>query len=98
MGRAPTLTKLGKRKTKTLRTRGGSKKTFLLMGEFVSVFDKKTKKFKKVKIKSIKENPANRHFVVKNILTKGAIIETEAGKAKITSRPGQEGTISAVLV
>ena len=36
--------------------------------------------------------------VRRNILTKGAIIETDAGKAKITNRPGQEGTVNAVLV
>jgi len=41
---------------------------------------------------------ANRHFVRRNIITKGAIVRTEAGDAKITSRPGQEGAINAVLI
>ena len=44
------------------------------------------------------ENPANRHFVRRNIMTKGTVIETEKGKARITSRPGQDGTINAVLI
>jgi len=44
------------------------------------------------------ENPANRHFVRRNILTKGTIIETVKGKAKITGRPGQEGMVNAVLI
>jgi len=98
LGRAPTFTRLGKRKTKVLRVRGGKLKTVLLSDEFVNLFDKGDKGYKKVKIKTVLENPANRHFIIKNIMTKGTIIETEVGKARITSRPGQEGTINAVLV
>ncbi|MEK6949175.1 MAG: 30S ribosomal protein S8e, partial [Nanoarchaeota archaeon] len=49
-------------------------------------------------IKTISGNPANRHFVRRNIMTKGAIIETEKGKARITSRPGQDGAVNAVLI
>ena len=52
----------------------------------------------KVKIKTIIENQANRNFVRRNIMNKGAIIDTEIGKAKITSRPGQDGTVNAILV
>ncbi len=44
------------------------------------------------------ENPANPNYVQRNIITKGAIIKTSAGNAKVTSRPGQDGTINAVLV
>ena len=44
------------------------------------------------------ENKANKDFVRMNILTKGAIIETDLGKAKITSRPGQSGSINAILI
>lgn len=31
-------------------------------------------------------------------MNKGAIIETKIGKARITSRPGQSGTINAILI
>jgi small subunit ribosomal protein S8e len=31
-------------------------------------------------------------------VTKGAIIQTEIGKARVTSRPGQSGAINAVLI
>ena len=55
-------------------------------------------KAKKVKILSVKENPANRHFVRRNIITKGAIINTDAGLAKVTSRPTRDGVVSAILV
>ncbi len=53
---------------------------------------------KKVKILNVKANPANRHYARENMLTQGALIETEAGMARITSRPGQSGTVNAVLV
>jgi len=53
---------------------------------------------KKVKILSVKENPANRHFVRMNVITKGAIVETEAGLAKVTSRPTRDGVVNAVLI
>lgn len=93
-----TLTKLGEKKVKEERTRGGDSKQRLLMANMVNVYDPKTKKYYNLKIKTIVENTANRHFVRRNILTKGAVIDTDKGKAKVTSRPGQEGMINAVLV
>ncbi|RLF79472.1 30S ribosomal protein S8e, partial [Thermococci archaeon] len=42
--------------------------------------------------------PANRQYVRRNIITKGAIIQTEIGKAIVTSRPGQDGVVNAVLI
>ena len=50
------------------------------------------------KIKSIVENSANRHFVRRGSLTKGAVVETEQGQARVVSRPGQSGTINAILI
>ena len=44
------------------------------------------------------DNPANVNYVRRNIVTKGAVIETSAGRARVTSRPGQDGQINAVLV
>jgi small subunit ribosomal protein S8e len=44
------------------------------------------------------ENNADVDLARRNILTKGAIIVTEQGKAKITSRPGQAGTVNGVLL
>ena len=98
VGRLPTLTRLGKGKRKTLRTTGGGKKTILLNTQTANLYDPKTKKYTKAKIESIEENPANRHFARRSIMTKGTIIKTDKGQAKITSRPGQEGTINAILV
>jgi len=97
-GRLPTFTRLGERKTKSLRKKGGKRKTVMLATDVVNLLDPKTKKHSKAKIKTVVENPANRHYVRRNIITKGTIVDTDKGKARITSRPGQEGTINAVLV
>jgi len=53
---------------------------------------------KRAKILSVIENKANPNLVRQNIITKGCIIETEIGKARVTSRPGQHGIINAVLI
>lgn len=98
IGRAPMHTLLGDRSLKVVRTKGGDSKQKLLRSDVANVFDPKSKKYAKVKIKTILENTANRHYVRRNIMTKGTVIDTELGKARITSRPGQEGTINAVLV
>jgi small subunit ribosomal protein S8e len=97
LGRTPVLTKLGKKVIKQVRTPGNNKKVKLLNEEFISLVGK-DKKATKVKITSVIENPANRHYVRRNILTKGTIVETEKGKARITSRPGQTGSLAGVLV
>ena len=98
LGRQPAFTKLEKRRAKYVRTKGAHKKVRLLSTDTANLFDPKAKKYEQVKIKEVVENPANRHFVRRNIMTKGTIIETEKGKARITSRPGQDGTINAVLI
>ncbi len=53
---------------------------------------------KKAKIETVEENSANPNYVRRNLLTKGAIIKTEIGRARIVSRPGQDGVINAVLL
>ncbi len=98
LGNDPTLTKIGKEKKKSVRLIGGNKKERLLATDIVNLLDKKTKKFTKAKILQVLENPANRHYIRRNILTKGTVIKTDKGNARITNRPGQEGIVNAVLV
>lgn len=98
LGRLPSLTKLGEKKLKRVRTMGGDFKQRLLQADTANVFDSKGKKHFKLKIESIIDNPANKHFVRRNIITKGAIIKTEKGNAKVLSRPGQDGIVNAVLI
>ena len=96
LGSDPTSTKLGKRKIKDERVLAGHIKFRLLNVDVVNVASKG--KTKKVKIKNVIENPANRHFVRRNIITKGTVVDTELGKVKITSRPGQEAGLNGVLL
>lgn len=98
LGRAPALTKIAEKKLKKVRIIGGNTKQLLLSSDVANVHDQITKKTFKSKIKGVLENPANRHYVRRSILTKGTVIETEKGKAKVTSRPGQEGTVNAILI
>jgi small subunit ribosomal protein S8e len=99
IGRHPTLTKLEEtEKKKAVRTKGGSVKTRLLNAAKANLTDSKTKKTIVVEIEGVVENPANRHFVRRNIITKGTIIETAKGNARVTNRPGQEGMINAALL
>ena len=94
----PILTKLGEKSIRKDSVRGNKEKVRLLVGNMVIVYDPKTKKHSTLKIKAVSENTANRNFIRRNILTKGVVIETDAGKAKLTSRPGQDGMLNAVLI
>jgi len=98
LGREPALTNLEKERKKYIRTLGNHQKIRLLSTDTANLYNPKDKKYEQVKIKTIVDNPANRHFVRRNIMTKGTVIETEKGKARITSRPGQDGAVNAVLI
>ncbi len=98
IGRSPADTIVGDTRVKTIRVTGGNTKVRALRCEFANVSDKKTGKIQKVKISSVAENAANPNYVRRNLMTKGAIIATEIGKARIVSRPGQDGVINAVLI
>jgi small subunit ribosomal protein S8e len=91
-------TKIGPEKKKIVEGLSNIIKQRLVRAEKANVFDPSDGKTKIAKILSVKENPANPHFVRMGIITKGAIIETEIGLAKVTSRPGQNGIINAILV
>lgn len=85
-------------KQKKIRTRGNNKKSRVLTSNTAFVIDPKTNKTTKTEIITVMENSANVHYIRRNIMNKGAIINTKIGKAKITSRPGQSGVINAVLL
>jgi small subunit ribosomal protein S8e len=97
MASKPSLTGIGAERLRERRVRGGTVKQGLLLVEVVNLYDPKTKKHIKAKIKTVKESNANRNFVRRNILTKGAVIETDKGLAIVTNRPGQEKIINAIL-
>ncbi len=98
MGREFIEPKLGPAKHVEIRAFGGNVKSSVLSTDVANVVDPKTGSAKKVKILTVVENPADPHFVRRNVLTRGAVIETELGKARVTSRPGQSGAVDAVLL
>jgi small subunit ribosomal protein S8e len=98
LGSLPIHTKIGRERRKLIKTKGGGKKVKAFSVEFVNVLDPKTNITKKVKILSVIENKANPHFVRRGIITKGCVIKTEIGNAKVTSRPSQHGIVNAVLI
>ncbi len=98
IGREKQFTILGGPKKSLIRTRGANQKSRLLATDIANVVDPKNKKTKKVKILTVVENRANPFYVRRNIINKGAIIETEIGKARVTSRPGQHGLVNAILL
>ena len=89
--------KIGEMRKKTVRGLSNNMKQRLLEAQKVNVFDGKSKP-KVVDIQSVEQNPANPHFVRMGIITKGAVVKTELGLAKVTSRPGQDGLVNAVLL
>jgi len=99
MGRFPTFTTLSDREKRVKqRVRGGNIKIRLKEALYANVTDPESGESKKVQILSIESTPSNREFARRGIITKGSIIETEIGLAKVTSRPGQDGVINAVLI
>ncbi len=54
-------------------------------------------KTEKVKIIRVIESN-NADLTRQSIITKGSIVETEKGKVKITSRPGQDGVLNGIFV
>jgi len=91
-------TKIGKKRVKITKTAGGGIKLNLLAADTVNVADPKTGKITKTKVLGVAENPANTNYVRRNVITKGAVVKTELGLARVTSRPGQSGVLNAVLV
>jgi len=98
LGRFPAETALGELKRKTQKGRGGTQKLKVLSTKQVCVTDQKTGKTEKVEITRVAKNPANVDYNRRGVITKGAIVETSLGSARITSRPGQHGILNAVLI
>ncbi len=98
LGREPTNTVIGSTKRKVIRTMGGNSKVVLLRAEYANVTIPNERKTVKAKILHVKENIADPHFAQRGIITKGAIIETDLGICRVTSRPGQHGNVNAILL
>jgi len=82
----------------TRRSRGNNMKTALKSAETVNVWDPSSKKTTKFAIIRVTENPANKDYERRGVISKGALVEIEAGTARVISRPGQDGSINAILM
>lgn len=98
LGRDPAETRVDEKRLKKIRTRGGNEKLRLATGNEINIIDPNTNKAEVVDVLGVIENTANPNYVRRNIITKGAIVETPKGNAKVTSRPGQDGVINGVLL
>jgi len=98
IGGAPADTHIGETRTRIIRTFGGNFLVMALRANYANVTNPKNGETRKVKIETVEKNTANPNYVRRNLLTKGAIIKTELGSARITSRPGQDGIINALLL
>ncbi len=97
-GAFPTETTLGERKLKTARRLGGNLKIRALSEREANICDPAAGKTEKAEILRVVRNPANVDYDRRGVITKGTIIETKLGLARVTSRPGQHGLINAILV
>lgn len=83
--------------TITRRVRGNNKKTALKSIDFVNLSTGESK-VKKSKIIKVLENSTNNDYKRRGIITKGAILETQEGKCRVVSKPGQNGIVNAILL
>ena len=96
-GSFPTETRLDKHKRKVSRKHGGNKKIRLLAAKNANVSNASGKTIK-AEILRVLRNPSSVDYDRRGVITKGTIVETPLGTARVTSRPGQDGTVNAVLV
>jgi len=89
---------LGETRRKVERKKGRNVKIRVLRDKYACLTDPKSGKTEKVEVKRVIENRANVDYDRRGVITKGAIIETPKGLARVTSRPGQTGVINAILV
>lgn len=98
LGREDAEPHLHETRRKIIDTMGGNSKVRLYRCNLANVTDSISNITKQVSIETVVDNMANQHYVRRNILTKGSIIRTDLGNAKITSRPSQDGVVNAVLI
>ena len=96
-GSLPAMTRIGPISARVRRVLGGNVKPRLLCTDTVNVAD--NGKVSKDSVVSVLENTANRNYIRRNVLTKGAVVELKSGKkAIITSRPGQSKVLNAKVI
>ncbi len=96
LNRFPNEALLGEQITVTRKVRGKNNKTAIKTSNFVNfVIDSNVKR---VKIVKVLKNATNNDYQRRGVISKGAILETTEGKSRVISRPGQHGTVNAILI
>jgi len=96
LDRYPNEAVIGNQVTVTRKVRGKNIKSAIKTIDSVNLAI--DSKIKRVKIIKVLENATNNDYQRRGIISKGAVLETEAGKCRVVSRPGQHGTVNAILV
>ncbi|MFW6320585.1 MAG: 30S ribosomal protein S8e [Halohasta sp.] len=96
LGREPAETTVGEPRLQVIDSRGNDEKLRALSTDVAQLSD--GEETIEAEIENVVENPANVNYARRNIITKGAIIETSEGEARVTSRPGQTGQVNAVTL
>lgn len=89
---------VGETRRKIYRKAGGNTMVRVMAANKVSVNNPKTGKTVNADIINVIQNESDPNYVRRNILVKGAVIETDQGRVRITSRPGKDGVINGVLI
>ncbi|MEZ3162797.1 30S ribosomal protein S8e [Halorubrum sp. RMP-47] len=96
LGREPAETTVGETRLQYIDSRGTEQKVRALSTDVAQVAA--DGEVSEAEIENVVDNPANVNYARRNIITKGAVIKTSAGRARVTSRPGQTGQVNAVLL
>ena len=96
-GRQPVETLFGETRRKEVKGISRISKIKLVKAEYVNVSNPNMGTTERLAILDVVRNPANADYNRRGVITKGTIVRTEKGLAKIVSRPGQEGSLSAVV-
>ncbi len=96
-GRQPVETLFGEVKRKEVKGISRISKIKLVKADYVNVSNPATGATENLEILDVVRNPANADYNRRGVITKGTIVRTEKGLAKIVSRPGQDGSLSAVV-
>jgi small subunit ribosomal protein S8e len=95
--RYPNEAVMGQQVTVTRMVRANHIKTALKTADHVNLA-LADGKVKKSKILKVLENSTNNDYQRRGVISKGAILETEDGKCRVVSRPGQHGIVNAILI
>ena len=98
LGREAAEPHMDETRRKNVDTLGGNRKVRLLRCNVANVTDPSNNTTRQVSLETVVDNESNKHYIRRNILSRGGIVRTEIGNARITSRPGQDGVVNAVLI